>query len=188
MLRGVGKTKGRSAAAIFHSLNILDIVSYESSKSSLAYIREWEPVMSMSSIRSDIFKSSMALFVSEVIYRSLRTEDSDDSLFDWLCSSIRYLELSEGSVANFHLWFMASYCTKMGFEPSGSFEPTSIFTAEELALLDKVMTLPLEEILSIPLSAGRRQSFSRKMVQYLSYHLGADINIRSLDVLHSIFI
>lgn len=187
MLRGVGSAKGKRSAALFHPLNIIDVVSASSPKSSLAYIREWEAVASLSSIRQDIFKSSVAIFISEVLYRSLRTEDSEEGLFDWLCSAVSMLETTQGSVANFHLWFMASYCTRMGFEPAGSFEPQAIFSQEELDLLEKIMKMPLEQTLSIPLSAARRQAFSRKMIQYLSFHLGLDLNVRSLDVLHSIF-
>lgn len=185
LVRGV--KSGKHSTADFHSLNILDIVSGSSPKSNISFLKEWEPVATLSDIRSDISKSTVALFISEVIYRSLRTENSDPQLFEWLCSAISKLETTEGSIANFHLWFLASYCSKMGFEPAGSFEPRSVFSPEDLALLDKVMSSSLEQTLALPLSAQRRQSFSRKMLQYLSYHLGAEINVRSLDVLHEIF-
>ena len=40
--------------------------------------------------------------------------------------------------------------------------------------------------MAIPLSATRRQAFSRRMLQYLSHHLGATIDAKSLDVLHTV--
>ena len=40
--------------------------------------------------------------------------------------------------------------------------------------------------MAIPLSATRRQAFSRRMLQYLSHHLGATIDAKSLDVLHAV--
>lgn len=182
---------GRRGYADFHCLNILEAVSSSSSKSSLSYLREWEPVATLSAIRSDMFKAAIAMFISEVLYRSLRSDSSEEGLFEWLCSVISKLETAGsgegGSIANFHLWFLASYCTRLGFEPMDNFEPKAIFSPQDLALLQLIMTSPLEQTLNIPLSAQRRQAFSRTMLRYLAFHLDSEINIRSLDVLHDLF-
>lgn len=180
--------KGNRQAADFHPLNMLDVVSSHSPKSSLAYLREWRPVVSLESIRSDIYKSTVAMFLSEVIFRSLRTEESDSALFDWLCQAVIRLEAEEGSIANFHLWFLVAYCTKMGFRPTEIIEPQGIFRNSERELFQTILRSQFEQTLKIELSASRRQAFAKSMIQYLSYHLGADINIRSLDVLHGIFV
>ena len=187
LLRGAAKGRGRSRMSDFQALGILDVISYESPKSSLSYIREWEQVAPLAQIRSNIYKSTIAMFMAEVLYRSFRTEDSDPELFEWLCQTIMRLEGAQGSAANFHLWFMASYCARMGFEPSEGFEPKAIFEPQELELLEKIMKSPLEETLTLPLNSQKRQAFSRKMLQYLGYHLGCEISARSLDVLHEIF-
>lgn len=188
LVRGV--KNGKRNVSDFHCLNIIDVVSSSSPKSSLSYLREWEPVATLSAIRSDMFRASVAMFISEVLYRSLKNDSSEEGLFDWLCSVISLLETSgaEGeSIANFHLWFLASYCTRLGFEPADNFEPKAIFSPQELLLLHEIMSSPLEHTLQIPLSAQRRQAFSRSMLRYLSFHLDAEINVRSLDVLHDIF-
>lgn len=182
-----GIRNGKRPSADFHPLNLLDAVTTQTPKSSLAYLKEWKPVVPLDTLRSDIFKSSIALFISEVLFRSLRTEDSDQSLFEWICDAVVRLEAAEGSVANFHLWFLVAYCAKMGFRPDGAVEPAGIFSTGEEELFSRILRSSLEQTLKIELSASRRQSFSKKMMQYLSYHLGAEINVRSLDVLHGIF-
>lgn len=171
----------------FHPLNILEAVSGESPKSSLSYLKEWKTVIPLESILSDIFKRTIAMFLSEVIYRSLRNEDSDQSLFGWMCDAIACLEAAEGNIANFHLWFLVAYCSKMGFRPNGKVEPAGIFNPEEEDLFDRILHSELEDTLAIKLTSSFRRAFSKKMIQYLSYHLGTEINIRSLDVLHEIF-
>lgn len=187
LVRGLGKKR---QSADFHPLNILDAVSSESPKSSLAVLREWEPVASLERIRSDIYKSSQALFLSEVLYRSLRTEETDEKLFDWLCAAVAGLETCEGSVANFHLWFLVSYIVKLGFKPASAqeMEPKGLFGEHDGELLFNIMHSPLEETLAMPLSGSRRQAFAQTAMRYLSYHLGADLTIRSLPVLHELFI
>jgi len=188
LVRGLGKGRVSSARARYlHPLNILDIVSYESPKSSLSYLREWAPLEQLETVRGDIVKSSVALFISELIYRSLRDDAYDTDLFEWLCSAILKLESLEGSCANYHIWFLSEYSSRMGFRPSEKVEPQGIFSPAELQLLDKLLCSPVEDAMSIPLSAAARVSFARNMVKYLSYHLGSAINLNSFDILHTLF-
>ena len=70
--------------------------------------------------------------------------------------------------------------------PAASVEPPGLFTPDEEALFHRILASSLSEALAIPLSAARRQAFSRKMLQYLSYHLGTTVDARSLDVLHAV--
>ena len=61
------------------------------------------------------------------------------------------------------------------------------FSDEESLLLHRLLTESFEEAMALPLSASRRSAFSRRMLDYLSYHLGQSLDIRSLDVLHAVF-
>ena len=197
VLHAVDSTAGRrsflvrgfkrgNAVAVFHPLSVLDVVSVESPKSTMSHLREWEPALPLHGIRSDLVKSSLAMFISEVLYRSLTSELADAQLFDWLCEAIVTLDRTEGSVANYPLWFLVSYAVRMGFMPGETIEPSGIFSAEEAALFQRVLHASYEETLALPLSGTRRQAFARKMLQYLSWHLGATIDAKSLDVLHAV--
>ena len=183
LVRGI---KRGNAVAMFHPLSLLDIVSAESSKSSLAWLREWEPVQTLHDIRGDRVKSTVAMFLSEVLYRSFTDALADPQFFDWLCETVVALDASEGSIANFPLWFLVSYAVKMGFMPGETIEPPGLFSPDEAALFQRILGSSFEEAMAIPLSAARRQNFSRRMLQYLSHHLGATIDARSLDVLHAV--
>ena len=175
LVRGL---KRGNATAAFHPLSVLEVVSGESPKSSLAWLREWEPAAALHAIRSDRVKASVAMFVSEVLYRSFTNELSDPQFFDWLSETIVALDATEGSVANFPLWFLVSY--------AAAIEPPGMFSPDEEALFHKILGSSFEETMAIPLSATRRQAFSRRMLQYLSHHLGATIDAKSLDVLHAV--
>lgn len=183
LLRGV---RHGNAVAVFHPLGLLDVVSAESPKSSLAYLREWEPAAALHSVRSDRVKSSIALFLSEVLYRSLTTELADPGLFSWICAAVETLEGAEGSVANYPLWFLVCYAVKLGFMPGEPIEPSGIFDESDEALLRQLLKASFPEAMAIPLSSTRRLGLSRKLLQYLSWHLGTNIDARSLDVLHAV--
>lgn len=183
LVRGL---KRGSAVAAFHPLALLDAVSSIPPKGSLAYLREWESAVSLPGIRSDRTKSAVAMFVAEVLYRSFTSELADRELFDWLNEAITTLDAAEGSVANYPAWFLVSYAVKMGFMPGETVEPPGLFPAVESELFYQILRSSFEETLAIPLSAARRQAFARKMLQYLSYHLGATLDAKSLDVLHEV--
>lgn len=183
LVRGI---KRGNAVAMFHPLSLLDIVSAESPKSTLAWLREWEPATALPGIRGDQLKASVAMFVSEVLYRSFTTELADQTLFDWLCDVVVRLDTADGSIANFHLWFLVGYAVQLGFMPGETVEPFGLFAPDETALFYQILRGTLEETLALPLSAARRQAFARRMLQYLSWHLGTTLDARSLDVLHAV--
>ena len=183
LVRGI---KRGNAVAAFHPLSVLDVMGAESPKSSLAWLREWESVRSLPGIRGDRDKRSVAMFLSEVLYRSFTSELADPELFGWLCDTIARLDDAAGSIANFHLWFLVSYAVRMGFMPGDTIEPTGMFPPDEAALFYSILRKPFQAAMDLPLSAARRQSFARKMLQYLSWHLGAGLDVKSLDVLHAV--
>ena len=207
-LRGLGKRLSGSAAAAFHPLSVLDVVTVASPRSSLLYLREFTPLFSLNRLRTDIRRSAVAQFICEVLFRSVRPGDGDPELFSWLTETVVRLEEEEGGrIANFPACWLVGYCSRMGFRPEDNwcgekrplFNPVSArfendgadrterFSPEESLLLHKVLSLPADEASLLPLSAERRNAFSRRMVSYLSHHLGASLDIRSLDVLHAVF-
>ena len=183
LVRGL---KRSSATAAFHSLALLDVVGAVAPKSTLAYLKEWTPAPPLPHLRSDLLKSTVALFISEVLYRSFTDAVADPALFDWLCDAVVALDEVEGSVANYPCWFLVGYAVRMGFMPGKTIEPEGIFPPAEADLFQQILRCSFAESLALPLSATRRQAFLRKMLQYLSYHLGATLDIRSLDVLHEV--
>ena len=226
MLRGAGRSKHVTVGAL-HNLAVLDIVCVESPKSSMAYLKEYEPAIPLTSLRSDIVKSSIALFISELLYRTIVEQNSDDRLFAWLCDAIARLdalgqevpeeaagqtspEAASGqgaspAVANFHLWFLAGLCTVLGFGPSqsGDFDGSEYLQSakltgdrpatsdpsrgDNLTLLRELTSKPFAEAMAIPLNGTRRRDFCDGIIRYISYHLGINLHLRSLDVLHDLF-
>lgn len=199
---------GKGGTSAFHNLNVLDVVISTSPSASLPTLREYAPLFSLDSLRSSLSKSSVALFICEVLYRGLRSGDGDGTFFEFMVESIVKLDTVNGPAANFHLWWLAGFCYRMGFRPEDNWSEDaplfdiitarfiplcasqgkdSVFSAEDSLLLHRLVSMNLEEALALPLSAVRRQSFTRRMLDYLSYHLGQRLEIRSLDVLHAVF-
>lgn len=196
MLRGAGRSK-RVTMGTLHNLAILDIVSVANPKSSMAYLKEYEPALPLTSLRSDMDKNAIAMFISELLYRTIVAQNNDERLFSWLCEAIARLDAvgataagpSGKNIANFHLWFLAGFCTVMGFGPAreGLFDGCDLLHADNLALLRQLTAAEFTEAMAIPLTGARRRDFCEQMIRYISYHLGINLNLRSLDVLHELY-
>ncbi len=207
-LRGIKNSKNSAVTAHFHNLALLEVVTAVSDKSKLLYLREYHPLVQLHSIRTDISKSAIALFISEVIYRTLREESGDEELFEWLKGMISALEAIEGNCANFHLKFLAGFCRQMGFLPHDNWSEQTpvfniisarfvapdhyhdsayLFSDQESLLLHRLLSEDFDEAMQIPLNALARSGFCNQMLKYLGYWLDTTINIRSVAVLHTIF-
>ena len=201
-LRGTGK--GRGPQGQYHPLSILDI-SAASGFGSLEYIREAESPYSLTNLRTDPYKSAIALFISELLYRCLLDGAMDPQMFAFLEQQILSLEGASGSIANFHLCFLVDFCRELGFQPKDNYAPESplfvpysaeftgidtlaeTFGPEESLLLHSLLSLERGEAMQLKMSRQLRGAFAQKMVEYLSYHLSQNLNIRSLKVLHGLF-
>ena len=106
MLKGVLKAKkAKIKTAYFQPLMQLNLTANHNNKGSLNSIREIEVVNFYHSIYSDIKKQSIALFLSEILYYTIKEEEQNASLFMYLETSLLWLDTHE-VVSNFHLLFL----------------------------------------------------------------------------------
>lgn len=202
-----GGGKGRQSFLMLHKLALLDCVVYTGRNSSMPTIKEIVSAHRLQNLRTNIYKGTMAMFMSELILRCIREEEPNEKLFALISSSVKILDAMESGMANFHLYFMVSLCMALGYTPNslridvneqfyipyGRFEeysahlPDRWFSPAESNLLEKLLRSRVNEIEEIKCGRDLRLSFAKKMVEYISYHLGEEIEIKSLDVLHEVF-
>lgn len=200
-----------------HRLSILDIITY-SNGSSMPTIRELTPVTKLASIRTNIFKNTIAIFLSELLAKSIRESEANLQLFDFLCSSINILEHLNGGEANFHIHFIVHLSKMLGFMPKDNYslemplfnistakfcegerffdgkycvvrttDSLGCFSETESALLHTLLNTRAIDTGEIRCTGELRLSFAKQMIRYLSHHLGMNLEIKSLDVLHEVF-
>ena len=90
----------------FLPLNILEAEVIENPKSKLWRIRNITVKHPLMGIRSDIYKNTMTLFMSEVLFRIIREGNAGEELFSWCEKSILTLDAIRSDDANFHRRFL----------------------------------------------------------------------------------
>lgn len=206
MVQGVKSSRGRgNKSALLQPMFILEFEGLESPRAEMHRIREMRSAVPLRTIPFDVRKSTVALFMAEMLYRLVREVEANSPLFDFVRESVEALDGMTEGVANFHLWFMVALSRHLGFFPGneyaaghrfdvreGVFTPIMplhgmVFSGENSQLLGQLMDTPAGDIASIPLGRGRRVDFLNSMLGYLGYHLDSVRDIRSVDILREVF-
>ncbi|MCK5856091.1 MAG: DNA repair protein RecO [Bacteroidales bacterium] len=205
MVRGVRKRKARISASFFQAFTLLNMdISYKP-KSNLQNIKELGLAQRTDSLHSDIRKSTIALFLAEILHKSLEEEMQDKSLFDFLQTTISFLDSMESSLANFHLIFMLQLSKYLGFYPSetiganqqyfnmesGIFESNpysdQFLNVEQSDNLKSLMKLSYLDRELFNISSSQRRNLLNELIRYYQLHLPGMGRISSQEVLESVF-
>ena len=106
-------------SVLFQPLSLVEIDADYRTTSTLYKIKEAKSIYPFQSIPYDPYKSAIALFIAEFLYRSLKEEAENEPMFAYLLHSIRWLDTCEHqSFANFHLVFLMRLSRFLGLYPN----------------------------------------------------------------------
>jgi len=175
----------KGGMALFLPLNILEASVAENPKSTLWSLRNIHAKDSLNGIRGNVYKNSMTLFLSEVLFRTLREGTYEEGLYSWCVGSILTLNALESDFSNFHIRFLLEFAAALGFRPT--LEDVAPFAQEHLNQLRPFLETGFSEAMLLPLSGEVRNALCESLLQYLEYHTEQTIHIKSLSVLRELF-
>jgi len=206
MVKGMRKRKTGKHNILFQPLFILDLEIYYKEFREMQTLREFTASFIPYDIYSDIRKSSVAIFLGEVLTLILKEESPNEELFDFAEESIRYFETSREGFANFHLAFLAGLSSFLGFEPgqrknteerffdmkNGSFETLppvhgQYSNPENSVILAELFSSTYDNVKNIPLSGNQRNEVLDDLLAYYYIHMPGLGRIKSLEVLKEVF-
>lgn len=174
-------------AVILHPLSIVNYVASGNPRGSMALLKEFTPKYRLHSIREDFDKISIAMFISELLYRTLLHSERDEDLYGFLEDAVLRLETLEGSPANFHLWFLDRYSAFLGFPFEKGFDlDYNPFTPQQISRLMIMHESAFEDAMALPMTGNDRKDLIGAIIRWLEYHTGSRIELRSVAVLHRI--
>jgi DNA repair protein RecO (recombination protein O) len=181
LIRGVGK---RGTMTLMLPLTILEAEIVETSKSTLYTARNLSAKYPLSGIRNSIAKNSMTLFMSEVLYRTLKDGANEEGLFEWCERSILLLDAIESDFSNFHLRFLLEFAVALGFSPQA--RDLMPFVGDHYPLVERLMKEDFADVMLIPMNGLLRNEIAESILRYLEFHTESAINIASLKVLREL--
>lgn len=182
LVRSIGK---KSAMTLFQPLSILEADIVESTKSKLYTAKNISSKYPLLGIRDSIFKNAMTMFMSEVLYRTVRDGANEEGLYDWCEKSILLLDAISSDFSNFHIRFLLEFSIALGFSPlTRDLQP---FVGEHLPVVERFMKENFAESMLIPLSGQSRNEIAEEILRYIEFHTDSSLNINSLRVLRELF-
>jgi DNA repair protein RecO (recombination protein O) len=131
IINSVRKKHPKYHANLFQPLTPVDLVVYHKERPGLQRISDIKANPLLINITTDVFKTSIVFFLNEILYKSIREEEANPQLFDFILQSIEWLDHSHNA-PNFHLVFLASLCRYLGFAPDRNYsEQNQIFNLRD---------------------------------------------------------
>ncbi|SEA82995.1 DNA replication and repair protein RecO [Flavobacterium gillisiae] len=193
--------KSNQKIAYFQPLSILEIEAVHKNKGTLENFKEIKISTPFQTIHSDIYKSTIVMFISEVLHHSIHEEEKNESLFDFLEAALLWLD-NHDEIANFHLILMLETTKYLGFYPdisdmdmpffemtNGVFTPfhaISSLTEHESNLFKKLIALRFDNDQKV-FHVIERQLVLKILIDYYMMHLDGFKKPKSVEVLKEVF-
>jgi len=182
LVRSAGK---KSVMTLFQPLSILEADIQESSRSSLYTARNLSLKHHLAGIRGNMFKDSMTMFLSEVLYRTIKDGANEEGLYEWCERNILLLDAIRSDFSNFHIRFLLEFAIALGFSPES--RDLTPFTGQHYPVVERFMKEDFAQSMLIPLSGSVRNEIAEDILRYIEFHTESSLNINSLKVLRELF-
>lgn len=206
MIYGISGKKSTLKSALFLPLSIIEINSIYQPGKEIQQMKDVRIEHSLNTLSGDPVKNAIALFLTELLHKTLKRQEADEIIFDFIRKAIEMMDELDEGIANFHLIFMMRLTRYLGFEPN-----TEEVTANYFDLLNGVFqhNKPIhnhylnKEIThdfaalvqcdfinmgTLDLSRTRRNELLEGLIEYYRLHMPDFHGLNSIAILHELFI
>jgi DNA repair protein RecO (recombination protein O) len=193
--------KSNQKIAYFQPLTLLEIEANHKNKGTLEHFKDIKLATAFQTITSDVIKSTIVIFLSEMLHHSIQEEEKNEDLFTFLETALIWLDTHE-ETSNFHLILLLEITKFLGFYPDisdldakffamdeGGFSPflgINCLLEHETNLLKKLIVLKFDSNQKV-FNGMERQLVLNILLNYYSIHLDGFKKPKSLEVLKEVF-
>ena len=194
IVNGVRSARSKTnKIALYQPLTLLEMVVYHKEDRDLHRISEVKTNYPFQSLPFEVAKSSMAMFITEMLTKTLKEETGNPALFTFLMDSVLFLEAARTNYENFHLSFLLKLTTFLGFGPENAREFENQLRENSYPFLpDDDMDRGLNILIRYPygtpttLTRAQRNELLDALVAYFSIHVDSLGEVKSLPVLREV--
>lgn len=199
VVHGVRRKKSKIKLNCFQPFTQVELFYHKKENADLHRLNRVTVLEPYQSIPFDFVKSAQALFLAEVLTKSLERDDPHPDLYRWIKTALKHFDTAQEHFAEFHLYALWQWTPFLGLEPEISDKPyfhlvnaqCTSELSESRYLLDMQQTKWLKHFLSMPVSQFSKSGLTQQMrkaltdsaVEYHRLHLDNLSNLRSYEVL-----
>lgn len=205
IVNGAKKPRAKIGRNMLQPLSLVDMVVYYKNTGAVQHIKELKSAPLLLHIPYEVVKSSIALFLNEVLYKAIKQQTPDEQLFNYVFGSIELLDNLKDGLANFHLVFLLGLTRYLGFYPdhintieadyfdmnNGVFtrykpESSLFLSPPHTQNFRLLLTRGFDALGSIKLSNDERRYLITRLLDYYALHVEGFGYIRSHEVLEEV--
>jgi len=206
IISGVRKKNAKITLGMLQPMNILDLVVYNKDSAKINRIKEVQMSYVFKFLPFDIYKSSIALFLVEIISKSLKEKEPNKEFYDFCENSLIFLDQTNKNISTFHLIFLIKMSQFLGFNPESNYSASKIFfdlregkftnnlpyhsdfiNERDSKNLASILSIDLETPEKIAFSRDDKQNLLENLILYYKIHLIDFGRIKTLEVFKSVF-
>lgn len=205
MVKGFRSRKSSLKASLFIPLTIITMdIDEKKTASAFNSIKEAQCLSPMHHIQSNFSKQATALFIAEVLYKTIADEAAHEDLYEFIESTLKYLNDTPSLPSLFPHFFLVRYSRYLGLYPNengdselyfdmrdGVFTSTrnlhsDFFMEEESTALKALLNSDATQIGELKWSNSLRAGLLQGLLNYYRIHLLNFREIRSHLVLSEV--
>lgn len=186
IVNGVRGKSSKNKIALYQPLTLLEMVVYHREHANINRIKEIKCLHPYQTLLTDVRKSSIAMFLTEVLNKAVKDESHARELCDFLIHSLITLDTQPEKSENFHLIFLLKLSRFLGF---GAQHVNEVLNAR---MTDERIEAILKQLINanytdpIDITNAQRRELLELLVKFYTDHMETIGEIRSMQVLREV--
>lgn len=193
LVNGVRSMGKGSKMALYQPLTLLDLVVYNKENTGLQRISEAKLQRAHQRIPFDFSRTSIALFMTEVINRSIYENYQNEFLYDFLSESVVILDQGDAVLSHFPLVFLIEKAKFLGFSPEEAEgfimeSNNQPFSGHELPMVVEYLEKLLAEKYHFgdKTPVGLRRKLLDHLLDFYAQHMENSSSFKSLAIIRQV--
>jgi DNA repair protein RecO (recombination protein O) len=206
MIKAVRKTNARIKMVMLQPLTLIEFVTQHKPNKTIHYITDITTAPAYQTIPYDVTKSALAFFIAEVIGKSIREEEANLNLFEFIKQHLLWFDAHNGSNKQFHHYFLLQLTQHLGFFPDGVYDVNHTFfdlregvfagkmpmhpdfiSLDEANVMHQFIQSKLHTHHQIPTNNAIRKTLLNNILKYYYHHNLSGSTIKSHLILEAVF-
>jgi DNA repair protein RecO (recombination protein O) len=206
LISGLRQKKANHHISFLQPMVLLDMQVYHKQNQTLHRIKEFNPSVPQLTIPYDINKTTITLFLAEILYKTIQEQEQNKDLFSYLYHSFIVLDCLTEGIANFHIAFLFNLTKFLGFYPNKNFSienkyfnlltgdfvnsvPLHSNSLNELqsSLWITFFNITFENLSKFKMNNTLRNEMLEKILVYYKLHIPNIREVKSYEVLKDVF-
>lgn len=184
------KTAKKNKIALYQPLTQLDLVVWHKENRDIHRITEANLHYGYTSLTINPRKTIVAIFLSEVLSKILKSQEEENSLFEFITIALQTFDQLSSEFENFHVQFLLKLPNFFGFGLNNAQQlvenqnDLNFSDSESFQLVSNLINAPFQN--EIKLSLVQRREILQLIIRFYQHHFENFGELKSLEVLKSI--